>query len=228
MNDSRSLDWAQIETVFLDMDGTLMDLAFDNYFWREYVPLIYSKNNGMDDNEAKQFLLGKYQSQQGSLNWYCTDYWSDQLGLNIKQLKQQVSARVSLFPLVNEFLTWLNDHGKRAVLLTNAHMDSVEIKMNQTGIGDKFDRIITSHSYGYAKEQDEFWQLLAVDEDYQQEATLLVDDNISVLQAADRHGIKYLRSVFKPDTTLPIQDTQGYLAINGFHDIVDDLSGDSL
>ncbi len=227
MNNSRSLDWAQIKTVFLDMDGTLMDLAFDNYFWHEYVPLIYSKNKGIDDVEAKQLLLGMYQSQRGNLSWYCTDYWSDELGLNIKQLKQQVATKVSLFPLVNEFLSWLQDNGKRSVLLTNAHMDSVEIKMEQTGIASKFDRIITSHSYGYAKEQDEFWPLLASDESYQQAATLLIDDNISVLQAADRHGIKHLRSVLKPDTTLPIQNTQGYLAINGFHDIVDGLENNS-
>ena len=227
MNNSRSLDWAQIKTVFLDMDGTLMDLAFDNYFWHEYVPLIYSKNKGIDDVEAKQLLLSMYRSQRGNLSWYCTDYWSDQLGLNIKQLKQQVAAKVSLFPLVNEFLAWLQDNGKRSVLLTNAHMDSVEIKMEQTGIASKFDRIITSHSYGYAKEQDQFWPLLASDESYQQETTLLIDDNVSVLQAADRHGIKHLRSVFKPDTTQPIQDTQGYLAINGFHDIVDGLENNS-
>ena len=224
MNDSRSLDWSQINTVFLDMDGTLMDLAFDNYFWHEYVPLIYSKNKGIDGDQAKQLLLSMYQRQRGNLSWYCTDYWSDQLELNIKQLKQQVATKVSLFPLVEEFLNWLQVNGKRSVLLTNAHMDSVDIKMEQTGIRDQFDRIITSHSYGYAKEQDEFWPLLAGDEVYQQEATLLIDDNVSVLKAADRHGIKHLRSVLKPDTTLPNQDTQGYLAIDGFHDIVDELN----
>ncbi|MFK8027107.1 MAG: GMP/IMP nucleotidase [Gammaproteobacteria bacterium] len=224
MNDSRSLEWSQINTVFLDMDGTLMDLAFDNYFWHEYVPLIYSKNKGIDGDQAKQLLLSMYKRQRGNLSWYCTDYWSDQLELNIKQLKQQVATKVSLFPLVEEFLNWLQVNGKRSVLLTNAHMDSVDIKMEQTGIRDQFDRIITSHSYGYAKEQDEFWPLLAGDEVYQQEATLLIDDNVSVLKAADRHGIKHLRSVLKPDTTLPNQDTQGYLAIDGFHDIVDELN----
>lgn len=223
MNNNRSLDWAQIKTVFLDMDGTLMDLAFDNYFWHEYVPLIYSKNRGINDVEAKQQLLGMYKRERGNLTWYCTDYWSEQLDLDIKQLKQEIASKVSLFPLVSEFLIWLQENDKRAVLLTNAHMDSVDIKMEQTGIRHMFNRIITSHSYGYAKEHDEFWPLLAQDEVYQRETTLLIDDNVSVLQAADRHGIKHLRSVLKPDTTLPVQDTQGYLAIDGFHDIVDGL-----
>ena len=223
MNNNRSLDWAQIKTVFLDMDGTLMDLAFDNYFWHEYVPLIYSKNRGINDVEAKQRVLAMYKRERGNLTWYCTDYWSEQLDLDIKQLKQQVASKVSLFPLVSEFLIWLQENGKRSVLLTNAHMDSVDIKMEQTGIRPMFDRIITSHSYGYAKEHDEFWPLLAEDEVYKCETTLLIDDNVSVLKAADRHGIKHLRSVLQPDTTLPIQDTQGYLAINGFDDIVDGM-----
>ncbi len=222
-NNRHSLEWAEIETVFLDMDGTLMDLAFDNYFWHEYVPLMYSEHNGITEVEAKDKLLNMYYQQRGNLSWYCTDYWSEQLNLNIRQLKQQVAHKVSLFPLVAEFLCWLQANGKRSVLLTNAHMDSVDIKMEQTGIRAKFDRIITSHSYGHAKEHDPFWPLLAQDEKYQHHATLLIDDNVSVLQAAKRHGIKHLYSVFQPDTTLPVQDTQGFSAIHGFHDIVECL-----
>jgi len=223
MNDNRSLDWTQINTVFLDMDGTLMDLAFDNYFWHEYVPQVYGNNNSLENMVAKELCLAMYKEQRGSLNWYCTDYWSDRLGLDIKDLKCRIASRVSLFPLVNEFLQWLNTNGKRSVLLTNAHMDSVEIKMRETGISSMFDRIISSHSYGFAKEHDEFWPLLANDESYHPDTTLLIDDNISVLKAADRHGIKHLLSVKQPDTTLPQQDTDRFYGINGFHEIVDGL-----
>ena len=222
-NKNRLVDWYQIDTVFLDMDGTLLDLAFDNYFWHEYVPLIYSKSKQMDPNDAKAFLLELYESRRGTLSWYCTDYWTEQLGLNIADLKRQVVAKVTLFPLVNEFLSGLQKNGKRTVLLTNAHMDSVNIKLDKTGIGPKFDRIISSHSYGYAKEADQFWPLLAQDENHIPESTLLIDDNVSVLQAADRHGIKHLLSVEKPDTTMPKQDTQGFTAINGFDDMLQTL-----
>ena len=34
--------WMRVETVLLDLDGTLLDLAFDNYFWRERVPAAYA------------------------------------------------------------------------------------------------------------------------------------------------------------------------------------------
>jgi 5'-nucleotidase len=32
------LDWNNIDTVLLDMDGTLLDLAFDSQFWLQDVP----------------------------------------------------------------------------------------------------------------------------------------------------------------------------------------------
>ena len=228
-NKMNDLDWARIDTVFLDMDGTLMDLAFDNYFWHEYVPLIYSKYHKIEFEEAKILLLAKYKSKRGSLNWYCTDYWSQQLDLNIAELKREIVDRVVLFPLVTEFLMWLRINNKRSVLLTNAHMDSVRIKMEKTGIENLFDRIISSHHYGHAKEADAFWPLLAQDETHCPENTLLIDDNIAVLQAADRHGIQYLLSVGQPDKSLPEQDTQHFVGINGFEEIVDkaELTGDN-
>ena len=166
------LNWVQIKTVFLDMDGTLLDLAFDNYFWHEYVPLIYSKTKSIEQHESKELLLSMYKNQRGNLNWYCTDYWTEELGLNIAQLKRDVVSKVSLFPLVKEFLKGLRHSDKRVVLLTNAHMDSVDIKMEKTGIRPLFDRVISSHSYGHAKEHDEFWPILAEDEQYTLENTL--------------------------------------------------------
>ncbi|MCP4043692.1 MAG: haloacid dehalogenase, partial [Gammaproteobacteria bacterium] len=33
------INWNSIHTVLLDMDGTLLDLHFDNQFWLEHVPL---------------------------------------------------------------------------------------------------------------------------------------------------------------------------------------------
>ncbi len=212
--------WDQIETVFLDMDGTLMDLAFDNYFWHEHVPKIYSEAMGLEYADAKKLLISMYKSKHGSLSWYCTDYWTEKLGLNIAELKREIAPRISLFPLVNEFLNWLQQHNKRSVLLTNAHMDSVDIKLEETGIRSMFNRIISSHQFGHAKESDEFWPKLAEEEVYVHDTTLLIDDNVSVLQAARRYGIKHLLSVHQPDSTQPKQDTQGFAAINGFYDIV--------
>ena len=218
-----AIDWNQIDTVFLDMDGTLMDLAFDNYFWHEYVPEKYSTAHDLEYAQAKELLIELYKSRRGTLSWYCTDYWTDQLGLNIAALKKEIAPRVSLFPLVNEFLDWLRAREKRTVLLTNAHMDSVDVKLEETGIRSKFDRIISSHQYGHAKESDKFWPVLMGDEAHCPENTLLIDDNIWVLYAAQRAGIRYLLSIHQPDSTQPRQNTEEFNAIDRFSEIVTDL-----
>ena len=103
-------------------------------------------------------------------------------------------------------------------------MDSVDVKLGETGIRYKFDRIISSHQYGHAKETDQFWPKLAKDEKHAPNRTLLIDDNIAVLHAAKRYGIQHLLSIHQPDTTQPRQDTEGFIAINNFGEIVADLA----
>ena len=54
------IDWDSIDTVLLDMDGTLLDLHFDNYFWTEHLPDIYSRKHQLDETitiEALQAQL---------------------------------------------------------------------------------------------------------------------------------------------------------------------------
>jgi FMN phosphatase YigB (HAD superfamily) len=75
--------WGDINTVFLDMDGTLLDLNFDNHFWLEHVPLRYAEARGLAPAAAKAELLERYRSREGTLEWYCVDHWSRELGLDI-------------------------------------------------------------------------------------------------------------------------------------------------
>lgn len=217
------IDWNKVDTVFLDMDGTLLDLEFDNYFWHEYVPLKYAQARDIEFAHAKLLLIEKYNNCRGTLNWYCTDYWSETLELNIATLKLEIASRVTLFPKVKEFLQWLREQNKQVVLLTNAHQDSVDVKFEQTGLQPFFHRVITSHQLGYAKEQRQFWPLLARDHEHDPVSTLLIDDNVSVLKAAQQYGIEHLLSVNQPDSSLPHQDTEGFVGLNGFVDIVDQI-----
>ena len=32
------LNWSKIDTVLLDMDGTLLDLHYDSHFWLNVIP----------------------------------------------------------------------------------------------------------------------------------------------------------------------------------------------
>ena len=214
------MDWKKITTVFLDMDGTLLDLYFDNYFWHEHVPLRFSEKHAIELNDAKQQLLAHYKSKSGSLDWYCVDYWSNELELDIAALKCEVSKHIQIFPNVEKFLKKLSHHKKHIALVTNAHRKSIAVKMDQLDLEGYFDKIISSHDFGYAKEEQEFWHKLMEVEPFDLAATLFIDDNLSVLAAAEAYGIQNLLTIKQPDSSKPLQDTLHYPAFSDFEEIM--------
>lgn len=213
-------DWSNIDKVFLDLDGTLLDLHFDNHFWLEHVPVRYAEKHGLDHAEARQVLHGKYSAVANSLNWYCVEYWSRELQLDIPDLKREVSHKIAVRPEVEDFLQFVHMHGKRVVLVTNAHSASVTIKMHKTGLDRHFDRIITSHELGYAKEELPFWPTLHKVEPFDAQRTLFIDDNFNVLDAAKHYGVKYLYAIRKPDSQGPDKQHAHYMLLDRFSQIM--------
>jgi HAD superfamily hydrolase (TIGR01509 family) len=214
------VQWSQVETVLLDMDGTLLDLNFDNHFWQEHVPLRYAEMHGMDVEKSKQILYPRFRSEEGNLNWYCVDYWSSQLGLDIPKLKKEVDHLIAVHPHVVEFLDAVKNSGRRLLLVTNAHVKALQIKMEQTQLAGHFDRIVVSHDLGYAKESYQFWDKLSSVEPFTNSSTLLVDDSLPVLRAAQNYGIAHLLAVRKPDTRREEKDVEDFDAIYHFDDIM--------
>jgi len=194
------VNWQQVKTVFLDMDGTLLDLYFDNYFWQQFVPTQYAEEKGITHQQAHEILAGKYRSVEGTMDWYCVDYWTDQLGLDIESLKREISHYIAVHPHVHDFLNALYESERRVFLVTNAHRKSLVIKMEKTGLDDYFDEVICSHDYGLPKEEPEFWERLREQYPFDPETTLLVDDSLSVLQSARAYGIGHLLAITRPDS----------------------------
>lgn len=206
--------WEDIESVFLDMDGTLLDLYFDNHFWLEHMPVKYAEANRISHEQAKEELMARYSAARGTLDWYCIDYWSHQLKMDIRQLKNNLAHNITIRPKVSGFLETVNASEKRVVLVTNAHPATVEIKMDQTGIHHHFDRIINSHEIGLAKEQTGFWSKLNEYEEYDSKKTMLIDDNLEVLRSAQDYGIAFLYGVLQPDSQQGHVDASPFTAID--------------
>lgn len=213
------LDWNAIDTVLLDMDGTLLDLHFDSYFWLQHLPARYAAIHGVAPDLARQQLLERIMKEQGSLNWYCVDYWSRELQVDIAALKHEVADKVAFRPQVQDFLHALRKAGKRAVIVTNAHRKSLGLKLERTGLDRYVDHIICSHDYGLPKEQPEFWRLLQDDEPFDPARTLLIDDSLPVLRSAERFGIGYLLSIAQPDSQQPPREETEFRAVHHFQDL---------
>jgi putative hydrolase of the HAD superfamily len=217
------IDWDVVETVFLDMDGTLLDLHFDDYFWREHVPRRYAEKRGLSLETAKDELFSRYLDMQGTLEWYSVDYWSSELGLDIAVLKQEVEHLIAVHPHVIGFLDAVRSLEKRAILVTNAHGKSLALKMNRTKIGGHLDALVCAHDLGIPKEDERFWSRLQDVEFYLPEKTALVEDSVSVLKSASSFGIHYLVAVLQPNSRKPLQRVEGFPAIRSFAEITPPL-----
>ncbi len=190
----------QATTLMLDMDGTLLDLAFDNYIWKELLPRRYAIANDMPFEDARDLLFGKYQAEQGKLKWYSLQHWADHLDMDVVQLHHDVSHRIGYLPGALDFLRGVREQDIRVLLVTNAHPDIVALKDAVTGLGDYFDGIHSSHDYGHAKESQDFWRGLQEATGFERESTLFVDDSQPVLESARRFGVGMLVRVMRPDT----------------------------
>lgn len=214
------LPWARIQTVLLDMDGTLLDLRFDNQFWRELVPMHYAAQHGLSLEQARAEVAVRTQAVEGTLNWYCLDYWSRELALDIVTLKREIAHLIAVHPYVLEFLKALRGAGKRVVLVTNAHPQSLALKMEKTQLASHLDRAVCAHALGSVKEQPEFWPRLRELERFDPVTTLLVDDNLEILRTARGYGIGHLVSVLRPDSTHSPTPPGEFSAIHDFSELL--------
>lgn len=215
------LDWQEIDTVFLDMDGTLLDLHFDAHFWLEFMPARYAAAHQLDPDEARIWLHERLMSEAGTLNWYCLDYWTKEFGLPVAELKKELVNKIGYRASVPEFLERVKASGRRSVIVTNAHRDGVNLKLEHTNLANQVDRIISSHDFGYPKEDQAFWAHLKEAEPFDPQRTLMVDDNLAVLRSAHTFGIQHLLTIAQPDLSLPPRDLSDcdFMVLNDFKEV---------
>lgn len=214
------IPWDNIDTVLLDMDGTLLDLHFDNHFWQTHLPRRYAEMHGMSQEKALAYLQVRFQQEHGSLQWYCLDFWQQELDLDILALKREVSHLIALRPHSRLFLDALKAAGKTVWLVTNAHPDSIALKLEHTPLAQWLDRITSSHTLGAAKENPDFWHALQTLHPFDISRTLFIDDTVSVLKAARRYGIYQLICITEPDSKAIANRVDDFMAISDFDQIL--------
>ncbi len=218
------LVWDHIDTVLLDLDGTLLDLAFDNEFWLDFIPEVYAAAQSITVEQAKAHLAPRFRACEGTLSWYCIDYWSRELGLDVAALKRTRADRVAWLPGAEDFLKRLRADGKRLVLLTNSHPQVLKIKDEQTGVTGFVDAAISSHEFLAPKESASFWEAVREVEPFEPQRSLFVDDSPPVLRAAHTAGIRWIRGVRRISATRggqfrPLRDYGEITAVDSISDL---------
>lgn len=214
------IDWKNIDTVFLDMDGTLLDLHYDNYFWLTHLPQRFAELKGIEHKEANKRLNEMFTLYHGSLNWYCLDFWADELDIDLMSLKHEVANRIAYRPNAKEFLEALKQQGYRAVLVTNAHQGSIDIKFKYTDLESLVHDVVCSHDYRKPKEDVSFWADFHQQKPFLHRRTLFIDDNESVLKSAREAGIKHLVSIATPDSQKEARKESEFPLMSDFIDVL--------
>ena len=212
--------WQEVDTVLLDMDGTLLDLAFDSYFWQQLVPETYSAQYGVSLTDAHERIRQEYHAVQHTLNWYCLDYWSERLGLDICAMTTQQGPRAVLREDTVPFLDALKACGKRRILLTNAHPHNLAVKLEHTGLASHLDLLLSTHTFGYPKEDQRLWQAIAAETTLDAHKTLFIDDSEPILDAAALFGIRYCLGVTNPDSGVAEKQYQRHPALNDYRRLI--------
>jgi putative hydrolase of the HAD superfamily len=214
------INWNDIDTVLLDMDGTLLDRHFDDHFWLEHVPKRYAADRNIPLDKAKEFLYGLFRSQENTLNWTDLDYWTDRLGLDIPLLKMEVDHLIAVHPYVVEFLLFLKQLGKEICLVTNAHSKTLALKMRKSRLGPYFDGIVSAHDLGLPKEDPEFWEKLKGVIPYEPARTLLGEDSETNLATAAAYGIGYLIYVSRFSSSVDPRASERFASIHYFSQLI--------
>lgn len=212
--------WPEIDTVLLDLDGTLLDLAFDNYVWMGRIPEIYAETRGLSVPEAQAALSPKFHALRGTLDWYCIEHWSRALDIDIERLHRDEAHRIAWLPGARGFLERMRELGKRLVLLTNSHPVTLAIKHERTGVLDYFDAAFSSRQFGAPKEDARFWREVRVAERFDPARSVFVDDSAAVLHAARAAGIRWVFAVRRPDTSRRGHAHEEFTAIDAVAELV--------
>ena len=210
------VSWDEIDTVLLDMDGTLIDLNFDNTLWNEYIPQHYAAAHGVERRQASDLLYGKTMNNQTKLDYYSVDFWKHRTRLDIDRLHHDLAYLIRYRPRAEAFIQYLRAKQRRSIIATNAHPNSLRIKDTMTGLVCRVDACYSAHQFGHAKEDLGFWQKLFDSEFSDPQRTLLVDDNEKVLDTAAKFGVGQVLTIARPDLSKPARGGLRYPVINDF------------
>jgi 5'-nucleotidase len=208
-----TLDWRDIDDVLLDMDGTLLDRHFDNFFFEEELPRRYAAKHGLAAVEAREKLFALYRTVEGELDWTNLHYWTKTLDIDVVAMTKEFDYMIGFLPQAEEFLRHLHAKDKRVSLVTNAHTTGVAIKVEKTGLDKHVHRIVDAFEVGYLKMRAEYWPVCQRLIGFEPKRTLYLDDDESCLNAAQAYGIGHIYHSAKSSSQLPPQWSERFRSI---------------
>lgn len=219
----KKINWTHIDTVILDLDGTLIDLYFDHYFWRYHVSQYYAQKCGISPEQSQRQLKQRYDAIEHSINWYDIDFWAKELDLPLRDLLLERGPQVQVREDVYPFLDILQHKGIRRILLTDSHPFTLEVKLKHCDLAPHFDLLLSSHQFGAPKIEQQLWHNLQKVYPFDPAKTVFIDDTEKVLDSALQFGIAYTIGVENPDSSLANKTFSRHISVDNYMKLVSDV-----
>lgn len=176
----------------IDLDGVILDTKYDNYFWQTHIPKIYAKVHNISESDAINVTHTLFYYKKKTMEWYDINYWSNILSIDIaeEKLKKENMDKISLKKGSLEVLDKLKRTRKKLFLITNAHRDTLNIKLKKFDISKYFDDMICSHELGYVKEDIQFWHILRIKLQLDLKYSALIEDTFDNILSAHHAGLR--------------------------------------
>ena len=215
-----TFDWTGVDDVLLDMDGTLLDRDFDNFFFEDELPRRYAALHRMTEQAAREQLFALYRAVEGELAWTDLHYWTNRLGIDVVALTQELSDRIGYLPGVEGFLGAVRAKRKRMTVLTNAHAEGVAIKCRKTGVDKQVDRIVNAFEVGCLKMRPGYWPACQRLVGFDPGRALYIDDDEACLAAAEAFGIRHIFHSARSSTKLPPHPSSRHAPLENLQDLM--------